>query len=83
MEEPTLEMKKDFEKWLDSIEESSIAIVSLPPISIYSYALEAARLCDAIVSIELYGVTRYKQFEKMMDIINSNDIKYLGVIADC
>lgn len=72
----------DYENWYgNNIKENKKCIIVLPTIVIYETALQIAKKSDGFVLVEKYGKTKYKVFERVIELINENNIRLKGIIA--
>lgn len=62
-------------------EEINVQIVKLQSINHYAEALENARDCDAIILVERYFDSTYKDIDKAIDLLKSIEVDILGVIG--
>lgn len=74
--------KKDIRKKLEElVGQYDVVIFKLHPLHVYSDALESAKLCDKLFSVEKYQKTYYKSFEDMLYIVRGNALELSGVIS--
>ena len=60
----------------------NLQIVELPSINHYADALETARQCDAIILIERYLYSTYKELDKAVELAKNAEVNILGVIGE-
>lgn len=58
-----------------------VAIFKLQPLYVCASALEKAKLCEKLFSVEKYQKTYYKSFEDMLYILRGNALELSGVIS--
>jgi len=74
--------KEDMKKKLEEIvDQYDIVLFKLRPLHVYASALEKAKLCDKLFSVEKYQKTHYKSFEDMLYIVRGNALEISGVIS--
>lgn len=74
--------KEDISKKLEElVNQYDVVIFKLHPLHVYASALENAKLCDKLFSVEKYQKTCYKSFEDMLYIVRGNALELSGVIS--
>lgn len=64
----------------ENINKFDVIFVNIPPVNIFSNALEAAKICRNIILIEKCSYTRYKDFEESLLYLKENSITISAVI---
>lgn len=62
-------------------EEINVQIFKLQSVNHYAEALENARDCDAIVLVERYLDSTYKDFDRAIYLLKSIEVDILGVVS--
>lgn len=82
----TMEKNLQIKEFVDFCEKkfiekrADIKVKELHSICYYADALEEARSCDAIVLIERYLYTTYKNMDKAVELLKNAEIQLLGVV---
>ena len=72
----------DYRKWYqDNIKAEKKYVILIPSVIEYETALQVAKSSDVMVLAEVYGKTKYKNFERVIELVNSVKISLGGVIA--
>lgn len=73
---------KEFNLLVDELKNKyDVVIVNVPPIRVFSNALQYAKICENIILIEKYLYTRYNEFEETLDLLKQNYVNVLGIIT--
>ncbi len=72
----------DYKKWIGAnLKEDKNYFILLPSVVLYETALQVAKNSDAMVLTEKYGITSYKDFERVIELVNSSNIQLKGIIG--
>lgn len=74
--------EKEFEHILGKKgNEYDVILVNLPPIQVFSKALELSRRCEGLIFVEKYGCTRYHELEESLFYLERYDVPVVGTIV--
>lgn len=72
----------DYNKWITAnIKEGKRYFILIPSVILYETALQVAKNSDAMILAEKYGRTLYKDFERVIELVNSSKIHLKGIIG--
>ena len=73
---------KEFNLLVDELKNKyDVVIVNVPPIRVFSNALQYTKICENVILIEKYLYTKYKEFEETLDFLKQNYVNVLGIIT--